>query len=51
MYFISDGNIRIIRVRETALKYVKIRLIQFVIYKHSVTNKYRKLVNAIVNCF
>jgi len=34
-----------------ALKYVKIRLIQFIIYKHSLTNKYRKLVNAIVNCF
>jgi len=34
-----------------ALKYVKIRLSQFIIYKHSLTNKYRKLVNAIVSCF
>ena len=34
-----------------ALKYVRIRLTQFIIYKHSLTNKYRKLVNAIVSCF
>jgi len=27
------------------LKYVKIRLTQFIIYKHSLTNTYRKLVN------
>ena len=33
------------------LKYVKIRLTQFIIYKHSLTNKYRKLVNVIVSCF
>jgi len=34
-----------------ALKYVRIRLTQFIIYKHSLTNKYRKLVNVIVSCF
>jgi len=34
-----------------ALKYVKILLTQFIIYKHSLTNKYRKLVNVIVSCF
>ena len=50
-YFISDGKIRIIRVRKNGLKYVKIRLIQFIIYKHSLTNNYRKLVNVIVSCF
>ena len=44
-YFISGGKIRIIRVRKTGLKYVKIRFTQFIIYKHSLTNKYRKLVN------
>jgi len=26
-------------------------LIQYIIYKHSLTNKYRKLVNVIVSCF
>jgi len=31
-----------------ALQYVKIRLTQFMIYKH-VTNKYRKLVNVILS--
>ena len=49
-YFISDGKIRIIRVRKNGLKYVKIRLL-FIIYKHSLTNKYRKLLNAVVSCF
>jgi len=34
-----------------ALKYVKIHLTQFIIHKHSLTNKYRKLVNDIVSCF
>ena len=34
-----------------ALKYVKIRLTQFIIYKHSLTNMHRKLVNVIVSCF
>jgi len=31
-----------------ALQYVKIRLAQFIIYKHV---KYRKLANVIVSCF
>ena len=34
-----------------ALKCVKIRMTQFIIYKHNLTNKYRKLVNVIVSCF
>ena len=34
-----------------ALKYVKIRLTQFIIYKHSLTSEHRKLVNVIVSCF
>jgi len=34
-----------------AQKYVKIRLTQFVICKHSLTNKYRKLVNVVVSRF
>jgi len=36
---------------KNGLKYVKIRLTQYIIYKHSLTNKYRKLVNVIVICF
>jgi len=51
-YFISDRKIRIIRAYEkNGLKYVNIRLTQFFIYKHSLTNEYRKLVNVIVGCF
>jgi len=50
-YFISYGIIRIIRLRKNGLKYVKIRLTQYIIYKHSLTNKYRKLVNVVVSCF
>ena len=34
-----------------SLKYVKIRFTQFIIYKHSLTNKHRKLVNVTVSCF
>jgi len=34
-----------------AQKYVKIRLTQFIICKHSLTNKYRKLVNVMLAVF